>query len=65
VDAALARRFQAGGGVSLRVRIEVYNLFNRANFALPNRILGLANSGAISRTSTPARQIQMALGLEW
>jgi hypothetical protein len=65
VDAAMARRFLAGSGAHLSARIEAYNLFNRANFALPNRILGLANSGAINRTSTPARQIQLALGLEW
>jgi hypothetical protein len=65
VDAAMSRGFLVGSGVHLRVRIEAYNLFNRTNFALPNRILGLANSGAISRTSTPARQIQLALGLEW
>jgi hypothetical protein len=65
VDAALSRSFQLGGGLRLRARIEGYNLANRTNFALPNRILGLDSSGAINHTATPSRQFQVSARLEW
>jgi hypothetical protein len=65
VDAALTRNFQLSGGLRLRARIEGYNLANRTNFALPNRILGLGSSGAINHTATPPRQFQISAGLEW
>jgi hypothetical protein len=65
VDAALARSFSLGKRLRLIARAEAFNLLNRTNLALPNRILGLDSSGVISHTSTPARQIQMAARLEW
>ncbi len=65
VDAALARSFALAKGLRLRARVEAFNLLNRTNFALPNRILGLASSGMISHTSTAARQFQLAFRLEW
>jgi hypothetical protein len=65
VDTALARTFSLGEATRLQARIEAFNLLNRTNFALPNRILGLESSGAISRTSTPSRQFQLVLRLEW
>ena len=43
----------------LRTRVEVFNLLNQVNFALPDRILGIASSGVISHTATPSRQIQL------
>ena len=64
-DAALDRRFSLSEKLRLRARVEVFNLFNRANFALPNRILGVESSGVISHTVTPPRQIQSALRMEW
>jgi hypothetical protein len=65
VDGALDRSFALGGRLHLRARIEGFNLLNRTNFALPNRILGLESSGAINHTSTPSRQFQLAAKLEW
>ncbi len=65
VDTALARIFSLGEAARLQARVEAFNLLNRTNFALPNRILGLESSGAISRTSTPSRQFQLVLRLEW
>jgi hypothetical protein len=64
VDAFLGRSFAPAKGLRLRVRVEAFNLLNRTNFALPNRILGLASSGMISHTSTGARQFQLAVRLE-
>jgi hypothetical protein len=65
VDGALARSLALTNRFSLRLRVEGYNLFNRVNFALPNRILGLASSGSINHTVTPSRQVQIAAKLEW
>ncbi len=65
VDAALTRSFSLGQRLRLHARLEAFNLLNGTNFALPNRILGLESSGAISHTSTPARQMQLAARLEW
>ena len=65
VDGALVRSFALRGRWRLRARVEAFNLLNRTNFALPNRILGLESSGAINHTSTPSRQFQLAAMLEW
>jgi len=65
VDAALSRSFALANGLSLRLRGEAYNLFNRVNLGMPNRILELESSGAISYTATPARQFQFAARLQW
>jgi hypothetical protein len=65
VDGALDRSFALGGRLRLRARVEAFNLLNRTNFALPNRILGLESSGAINHTSTASRQFQLAARLEW
>jgi hypothetical protein len=65
VDAALIRSFSLGQRLRLHARLEAFNLLNGTNFALPNRILGLESSGAISHTSTPGRQMQMGARLEW
>lgn len=65
VDGALDRSFALAGRLRLRARVEAFNLLNRANFALPNRILGLESSGAINHTATASRQFQLAAKLEW
>ena len=65
VDGALDRSFALGGRLHLRARIEAFNLLNRTNFALPNRILGLESSGTINHTATASRQFQLAAKLEW
>jgi hypothetical protein len=35
IDVALGRYVPVGGGLRMQVRLEVYNLFNQANFAQP------------------------------
>ncbi|MGD0500534.1 MAG: TonB-dependent receptor [Bryobacteraceae bacterium] len=65
VNAALARTFAIGDLARLQARVEAYNLLNRTNFALPERLLGLATSGVIDHTATPARQLQLGVTLEW
>ena len=49
----------------LEFRMEAHNLLNTANFALPDRMLGVESSGAISHTITAARQVQLAARLAW
>jgi hypothetical protein len=62
--------------LNLEFRAEIFNLLNRANFNTPNLIVftppTVANqtgvsgtAGAITSTSTTARQVQFALKLLW
>ncbi len=64
-DASLARAFRFSEKIHLDARIEADNLLNRANFALPNRILGTAASGTINHTATPGRRLQLSLLLNF
>jgi hypothetical protein len=48
------------------LRIEVFNLLNRANFGRPNAVVfdqagRVGSAGRITTTSTPARQVQLGL----
>lgn len=61
-----------GDGANLQIRVEAFNLFNRANFAPPPLTVfaGLANNepplstfGVIRSTVTSARQVQLGLRL--
>lgn len=47
VDAAIAKTWPVGGSKSLELRWEVFNLLNRANFDIPNRVFGTPNFGRI------------------
>jgi len=56
--------------LGLQFRAEIFNLLNRANFNTPNLITftpsGVSGTaGAITSTSTSARQIQFGLKLLW
>ena len=62
--------------LQLQFRLEIFNLLNRANFNTPNLIVftpptatnasGLSGTaGAITGTSTTARQVQFGLKLLW
>ena len=56
--------------LSLQFRAEIFNLLDRANFNLPNAVVftpsGVSpTAGAITSTSTTARQVQFGLKLLW
>ena len=65
VDANLARSFTLNERLRLETRVEAFNLLNRTNFGLPNRLIGIVTSGVIDHTSTPSRQMQVVMRLEW
>ena len=62
LDAGLAKTWSLGGTRQLEFRWEVFNVFNRANFDLPNRIFGNANFGRIFSAKAP-REMQLGLRL--
>lgn len=63
-----------GESGSLQIRLEAFNLFNRANFGLPDRIVfagvlpneqPLPSAGRIRSTATSSRQIQIGARVEF
>ena len=69
-DFSASKNTQLRERLSLQFRAEIFNLLNRANFNTPNLITftpsGVSGTaGAISSTSTTARQVQFALKLIW
>jgi hypothetical protein len=77
VDMSALKNFSIkalGEGGRLQFRVEAFNLFNRANFNLPARIifngatateLPIGNAGRITSTTTTSRQIQLGLRINW
>ncbi len=74
VDLSLLKNFDIprwGEQARLQFRAEVFNLFNRANFAPPNPLAisttagPIGTFGAVRSTITTARQIQLALRLQF
>jgi len=73
---SILRRFRLRESKALEFRAEMFNLFNRANFATPERDLSSASFGEIFNTVQPLaglasggpgdpREIQFALRLIW
>ena len=72
-DMALVKSFAAGSARSLQLRLEGFNVFNRANFAVPSGRVAFTGVdpqgnpivaptwGRITSTVTSARQIQLAV----
>jgi len=71
VNVALVKNFPLRGVSKLGLRAEAFNLFNRANFSLPDMQVfdgsGTPNPGAgrITSTSGPSRQIQLGVRVDW
>jgi hypothetical protein len=62
LDVALAKNWALRGSSALELRWEVFNVFNRANFDLPDRIFGTPNFGRIFSAAAP-REMQFAVRL--
>ena len=71
VDFSLFKQSALTERLGLQFRFETFNIFNHANFALPSTSLfdrqgrALPDTGRISGTVTPARQLQFGLRLSW
>lgn len=57
LDLGLARAFRPGNRMRLELRAEVFNVLNRRNYTLVNRILNAPNFGALTSQADP-RQVQ-------
>ncbi|MBI2822845.1 MAG: TonB-dependent receptor [Acidobacteria bacterium] len=71
-DFGLVKKTAISEGVNLSFRAEFFNLFNRANFGLPDRIafrtaagIPSAGAGRIDSTVTTSRELQFGLKLEF
>jgi hypothetical protein len=64
VDFALAKSWTIAGASQLEFRWEIFNLVNRANFDIPNRIFGTPNFGRIFSARSP-REMQFGLRLSF
>jgi hypothetical protein len=74
VDLSVVKTQKLAGRTSLQLRVEVFNLFNRANFDMPindpdgsavfnDQGQRLSDTGKIFSTVTDAREVQLALRL--
>ena len=57
VDLALAKTWRLPRTSLLELRWEIFNVFNRANFDVPNRIFGSPDFGRVSSAKNP-REMQ-------
>ncbi|MFH1574229.1 MAG: TonB-dependent receptor, partial [Acidobacteriota bacterium] len=65
LDLALIKLFRFGESQNLEFRAEFFNMFNRAHFGLPVRILEAPGFGKATDTSVDVRRIQFALKLNF
>ena len=63
LDAVLHKKFLWGEKKYVQFRAEAFNIFNHAQFGLPNTTLGSTNFGIISTTQGTPRSLQLALQL--
>ncbi len=62
-NAAVTKSIRFSETTRLILRTDVFNLFNRANYGIPVRILESPGFGRATETVTPARRIQFGLKL--
>lgn len=65
VDAALQKSFPIRERVSLQFRGEASNLLNRVNLGMPSATLGAGNFGTIRTLNGDARNLQLALRVQF
>ncbi len=64
MDFALAKTWSLTDRSNLEFRWEIFNLLNRANFDLPNRVFGSPTFGRIFSAKNP-REMQFGLRLSF
>ncbi len=60
-DVAVLKKWTFARQQNLALRLEVFNLTNRANFGIPARFLEAPGFGRAINTITPARRVQVSL----
>ncbi len=65
MDMTLAKSFRLRGERRINFRIEVYNIFNHPNFAVPDTNISDTTFGQISSMAGQPRQFQLALRYEF
>ena len=69
VDVSLSKRFYFHENRSLQLRFDVFNLFNRPQFDLPQNVFDSASFGAVSSSNllgtSPPRQIQIGIRFQF
>jgi hypothetical protein len=60
-DVAVAKKWLLVAQQSLALRVELFNLTNRANFGIPARYLETPGFGRAINTTTPGRRVQVSL----
>ncbi len=65
LDVALFKSFPVRERSSIQLRIEGYNIFNRANFARPDADLSSDTFGEITSTVGTPRSLQVALRFQF
>ncbi len=65
LDFALTKNTGVGEYVNVQFRAEFFNIFNRANFGLPNERITSSRAGQIDETTLTERQIQLGLRIEF
>jgi hypothetical protein len=63
-DVTLEKSVGLGGATRFDVRVEAYNVLNRANFNIPGSTLGAADFGVIS-SARSARTVQLGARLSF
>ncbi|MGD9564378.1 MAG: TonB-dependent receptor [Pyrinomonadaceae bacterium] len=61
LDLSFNKRFRFRETQDVRVRVDIFNFIDRANFGLPVRFLEAAGFGRATETLTPGRRIQLGL----
>ena len=64
VDFSVAKDVRVPTDVRLELRWEMFNVFNRTNFDVPNRVFGTPNFGRIF-SALPARQMQLGVKVQF
>jgi hypothetical protein len=62
-DLSLFKNFRLKEKLTLQLRAEAFNAFNRVQFDRPNQVLSSGQFGIISAQANSPRQIQFALKL--
>jgi hypothetical protein len=60
-DVSVGKSFHIAENTSIKLRMDIFNLTDRANFGIPVRILEAAGFGRATDTVTPGRRVQFAL----